>query len=67
LNVLLPEEHAEVLMNVSNLLKPNGKAYFAVRRDIQYEGFKMHKLHKKETYQCLIKLAYLPIFKNENC
>ena len=34
LNVLLPEEQAEVLMNVSNLLKPNGKAYFAVRRDI---------------------------------
>ena len=67
LNVLLPEEQAEVLMNVSNLLKPNGKAYFAVRRDIQYEGFRVHKLHKKETYQCLIKLNYLSIFKNENC
>lgn len=67
LNVLLPEEQAEVLMNVSNLLKPNGKAYFAVRRDIQYEGFRMHKLHKKETYQCLIKLPYLSVFKNENC
>jgi diadenosine tetraphosphate (Ap4A) HIT family hydrolase len=67
LNVLLPEEQAEVLMNVSNLLKPNGKAYFAVRRDIQYEGFRVHKLHKKETYQCLIKLAYLSIYKNENC
>lgn len=67
LNVLLPEEQAEVLMNVSNLLKPNGKAYFAVRRDIQYEGFRVHKLHKKETYQCVIKLAYLSVFKNENC
>tara|TARA_R110000868_G_scaffold200944_2_gene448509 strand:+ start:1142 stop:1822 length:681 start_codon:yes stop_codon:yes gene_type:complete len=67
LNVLIPEEQAEVLMNVSNLLKPNGKAYFAVRRDIQYEGFRIHKVHKKETYQCLIKLAYLSIFKNENC
>lgn len=67
LNVLLPEEQAEVLMNVSNLLKPNGKAYFAVRRDIQYEGFRIHKLHKKETYQCLIKLGYASIFKNENC
>lgn len=67
LNVLLPEEQAEVLMNVSNLLKPNGKAYFAVRRDIQYEGFRIHKIHKKETYQCLIKLAYLSVFKNENC
>ena len=67
LNVLLPEEQAEVLMNVSNLLKPNGRAYFAVRRDIQYEGFRIHKIHKKETYQCLVKLAYLSFFKNENC
>ncbi len=67
LNVLLPEEQAEVLMHVSNLLKPNGKAYFAVRRDIQYEGFRIHKVHKKETYQCLIKLAYSSIYKNENC
>lgn len=66
LNVLLPEEQAAVLMNVSNLLKPNGKAYFAVRRDIQYEGFRNHKIHKKETYQCIIKLAYLSIYKNEN-
>ena len=67
LNVLLPEEQAAVLMNVSNLLKPNGKAYFAVRRDIQYEGFRNHKIHNKETYQCIIKLAYLSIYKNENC
>jgi diadenosine tetraphosphate (Ap4A) HIT family hydrolase len=67
LNVLLPEEQAEVLMNISNLLKPNGKAYFTVRRDIQYEGFRIHKLHKKETYQCIIKLPFLSIYKNENC
>ncbi|KIA88489.1 HIT family protein [Kaistella jeonii] len=67
LNVLLPEEQAEVLMNVSHLLKPNGKAYFAVRRDIQYEGFRIHKVHKKETFQCIIKLPYVSIFKNENC
>lgn len=67
LNVLLPEEQAEVLMNVSSLLKPNGKAFFAVRRDIQHEGFRIHKIHKKETYQCLIILGYLSIYKNENC
>ena len=67
LNVLLPEEQAEVLMNVSNLLKPTGKAYFAVRRDIQYEGYRMHKVHKKETYQCIIKLPYVSVYKNENC
>ncbi len=67
LNVLLPEEQAEVLMNVSHLLKSEGKAYFAVRRDIQYEGFRVHKIHKKETYQCNIKLNYESIYKNENC
>jgi diadenosine tetraphosphate (Ap4A) HIT family hydrolase len=67
LNVLLPEEQAAVLMNVSNLLRPDGKAYFAVRRDIQYEGFRSHKVHKKETYQCIIKLGYSSIYKNENC
>ncbi|WP_432671115.1 bifunctional class I SAM-dependent methyltransferase/HIT family protein [Flavobacterium sp. SM2513] len=67
LNVLLLEEQAEVLMNVSHLLKPTGKAYFAVRRDIQFEGFRMHKIHKKETYQCIIKLPYVSVYKNENC
>jgi hypothetical protein len=25
------------------------------------------KFTKKETYQCLIRLAYLSIYKNENC
>ncbi len=33
LNVLLWEEQLNVLMLVSELLKPNGKAYFSVRRD----------------------------------
>ncbi len=67
LNVLLPEEQAEVLLNVSYLLKPNGKAYFAVRRDIKYEGFRTHKIHKKETYQCNIKLPFKSIYINDNC
>lgn len=67
LNVLLPEEQADVLMNISSLLKPDGKAYFAVRRDLQYEGYRVHKLHKVQTYQCLIKLPFHSIFKNESC
>ena len=54
-------------MNVLSLLKSTRKAYFAVRRDIQYEGFRIHKIHKKETYQCTIKLPYASIYKNENC
>ena len=67
LNVLMPEEQAIVLLEISQLLKPSGKAYFAVRRDIQYEGFRTHKIHQKQTYQCNVKLGYKSIFKNENC
>jgi len=67
LNVLMPEEQASVLMDISQLLKPTGKAYFAVRRDIQYEGFRTHKIHKKPTFQCNVILGYKSIFKNDNC
>ena len=67
LNVLLPEEQATVLMEISQLLKPQGKAYFAVRRDIQYEGFRTHKIHQQKTYQCNVTLGYESLFKNDNC
>jgi diadenosine tetraphosphate (Ap4A) HIT family hydrolase len=67
LNVLLPEEQAMVLMEVSELLKPGGKAYFTVRRDLKYEGYRMHKLHQKPTYQCTVKLPFKSIFLNESC
>lgn len=67
LNVLMQEEQTTVLLEVSQLLKPGGKAFFAVRRDIKYEGYRMHKVHQKQTYQCNVKLPYKSIFKNENC
>lgn len=67
LNVLMPEEQARVLMEVSSLLKPSGKAYFAVRRDIVYEGFRIHKIHQKPTYQCKVILPYRSILKNDSC
>lgn len=67
LNVLMPEEQAHVLMEISQLLKPAGKAYFAVRRDLQYEGFRTHKIHQKPTYQCNVVLNYNSIFRNKNC
>ena len=67
LNVLMPEEQATVLIEISQLLKPTGKAYFAVRRDLQHEGFRMHKIHQKPTYQCNVVLNYKSILKNENC
>ncbi len=67
LNVLFPEEQAQVLMKVSNLLKPGGKAYYAVRRDIKREGFREHYVHKKPTYQCMVKLPFNSIYSNDNC
>lgn len=66
LNVLMPEEQTEVLMNVSRYLQPAGKAYFSVRRDIVHEGFRTHVLHRKPVYQCNVRLPYKSIFLNEN-
>jgi len=67
LNVLLPEEQATVLMELSQLVKPTGKVYIAVRRDLQYEGFRTHKIHQKKTYQCNVILNSKSILKNETC
>ncbi len=67
LNVLFPEEQANVLMEVSHLLKPGGKAYYAVRRDIKKEGFREHYIHKKPTYQCISRLPFKSIHIDESC
>ncbi len=67
LNVLLPEEQAAVLLELSQLVKPTGHVYFAVRRDLRFEGFRTHKIHQKPTYQCNVKLPFKSIFRNENC
>lgn len=67
LNVLLPEEQASVLMELSQLVKPTGKVYLAVRRDLQFEGFRMHKIYQKKTYQCNVILNAKSFYKNENC
>jgi diadenosine tetraphosphate (Ap4A) HIT family hydrolase len=67
LNVLFAEEQTNVLMEVSHLLKPGGKAYYAVRRDIKKEGFREHYVHKKPTYQCIVKLPFKSIHLDESC
>lgn len=67
LNVLFQEEQATVLMELSQLIKPSGKVYIAVRRDIQYEGFRTHKIHQKKTYQCNVTLNATSVFKNTSC
>lgn len=67
LNVLQLEAQQSVVSQVSKLLLPDGKAYFAVRRDVRFEGFRMHKIHQKPTYQCNVELPYTSIFKNDFC
>lgn len=67
LNVLFPEEQSNVLMEVSHLLKPGGKAYYAVRRDLKKEGFREHYIHKKPTYQCIVKLPFKSIYLEDYC
>jgi diadenosine tetraphosphate (Ap4A) HIT family hydrolase len=67
LNVLLPEEQAHVLMAVSELLAPTGRAYFAVRRDIQRDGFRTHVKHGVSVYQCNVRLPYRSILRTEHC
>jgi ATP adenylyltransferase len=62
LNVLLPEEQAHVLMEIAALLQPNGKAYFAVRRDIKKSGFLFNK-----TYQCNVILPFKSWLTAEHC
>ncbi|NBB84651.1 MAG: HIT domain-containing protein, partial [Bacteroidetes bacterium] len=67
LNVLLPEVQSQVLMEVSELLKPDGTAYFTVRRDLRRPGYRMHKKHRKRTYQCNVVLPYQTTLKTKFC
>ena len=67
LNVLFPEQQAEVLMQVAERLKFGGTAYFAVRRDVRFEGFRTHKVHKKPTFQCNVVLPFKSVLLNDFC
>lgn len=65
LNVLEPYAQAEVMMNVTNLLSPKGTAFFAVRRDLTEEGFRLHAIHKQYTYQCNVRLPFTSLVCNK--
>lgn len=58
LNVLEPYAQAEALMQVTHLLSPDGKVYFAVRRDLKEEGFRLHAIYRQYTYQCHVRLPF---------
>lgn len=67
LNVVSQPEQETVIMQVSELLKPGGRAYFAVRRDIKREGFRNHYFHNKPTYQRVVKLPFQSVYLDESC
>lgn len=67
LNVLQPDEQPYVLMDICEMLNKSGIAYYVVRRDILYEGFRMHKIHKQTTYQCNVLLPFKSLFINKFC
>lgn len=67
LNVLEKAKEREVLAQISSLLSPEGRAYFAVRRDLNKEGKRFHVKHKKYTYQRNVYLDQKSVFKNKNC
>ena len=67
LNVLLPEEQSNVLMAVSELLEPHGRAFFGVRRDVTRDGFRVHAKHHLPVYQCRVYLPYRSVLRNHFC
>lgn len=67
LNVLLPEEQPQVLMAISELLKPSGSAYFSVRRDLKRSGFRIHAKKGTSVYQCNVFLPYPSVIKAKHC
>jgi SAM-dependent methyltransferase len=67
LNVVFFEERANIIMIISELLKPFGKAYFAVRRDLKKTGFREHYTSKKITFQENVILPFNSYFENDFC
>ena len=57
LNVLPIEKENEVIEDIKSRLKPGGKAYISVRRDVKVDGFT-----KRGTYQRNVELD-LPVVK----
>ena len=48
------------------LLAPTGTAFFAVRRDLTEEGFRLHAIHRQYTYQCNVRLPFQSLDRNSS-
>jgi len=67
LNVLMQREQTDVLMNVSEYLRPSGSAFFTVRRDLRRTGFREHYKHGVPTYQTNVRLPFETVARTEFC
>jgi diadenosine tetraphosphate (Ap4A) HIT family hydrolase len=67
LNVLMQREQTNVLMDVAEFLKPSGAAFYTVRRDLKRPGFRMHRKHRKRTYQTNVRLPFESVLKTKFC
>ncbi len=67
LNVLMQREQTEVLMDVSEYLRPAGTAFYTVRRDLSRTGFRQHYKHGVPTYQTSVRLPYETAVRTEFC
>jgi diadenosine tetraphosphate (Ap4A) HIT family hydrolase len=54
-----------VLTELSQLIKPSGKVFIAVTRDLQYEGFRNPKIFQTESNQFNVRLNSKSVFKNK--
>jgi len=67
LNVLMQREQTDVLMDVSEYLRPSGSAFFTVRRDLHRTGFREHYKHGVPTYQTNVRLPFETTVRTEFC
>ena len=67
LNVLLQREQTDVLMDVSEYLRPSGAAFYTVRRDLQRTGYRQHYKHGVPTYQTNVRLPFETVVRTEFC
>ena len=65
LNVVEHLEQSKIITQITSLLKPEGKAYFAVRRDLKKEGFRKHAKHDAYTYQTNVILNMKSVYRND--
>ena len=66
LDVLDPRAQAEVMMEVSKLLTPDGTAFFAVSRDLDGEGFLLHPEREQYVYHCNVILPFQSLVRNDS-